>query len=145
VADDVLDELRRFGVPIFVPDGQPWEVAGVESTGGIPDGVLVFSDGGAVQVRTESATRTRQPISIRVENLQRASQSHGRVIVDEVEREITVAGRPHRLRLLQSHEFFSFVVDVASRVVSVAGRLDALETLAIGRVDDLALMESRIR
>jgi hypothetical protein len=144
--DALLAGLRRLGPPVFVPAGG-WWVAGVESSGGRVDGVLVFGGDGEIAIRTDLLTK-RQPLSIRVSNVQQATVNspdpavqaqYGRVIVDEVERDVSVCGALHRVRVLASHNSFNLQLVVEGRLVDAAGRLSALDGLRIERLDELAL------
>jgi hypothetical protein len=142
---DLLAELLRFGAPIFVPSGR-WRVAAIEESNGEPDGVLVFGDEGEVEVHTDSLARPRQPISIQVGNVQRATvntpeawSTFQNVIVEETSCEIWIADELRPLRVLQSYNSFSFEFVAGDRVVSVGGRLARLAALRIERLDDLTL------
>ena len=146
MTDDLLRDLRRFGPPIYVPLSSRWRVAGLEHSGGVPDGVVVFGADGGLEVRTESSSRPERPISIRIRNVQTASSPRQsldtawqKVIVSEAEADISVDGLPRPVRLLRSHNVFGFVLQLGGRVLRVGGRIDELETLALVRQDSPAL------
>lgn len=146
MTDPSLADLQEFGAPIYVPSSSPWRVAGVELTGGVADGVLVFGDNGAFEIRTESTSRARQPMSIRVQNLQIGSAplqsltpAWRGIIVIEEENSVVVDGVEHAVRVLKSDTGFSFELPLEERVIRTAGKLDKLASLALVRLDDLAL------
>ena len=121
-------------------------VAALEGSSGKPNGVLVFGEGGDVEVRTESADRPRQPISIQVANVQMATvntpetwSEHKRVIVEEADHDVSIANELRRVRVLVSYNSFSFEVSAGGRIVSAAGRLHRLQELRIERLDSLSL------
>jgi hypothetical protein len=147
VSQPTLADLHQFGAPLFVPSGT-WWVAGIEGTPTQPDGVVVFGAAGEVEVRTELLTRTPQPLSTRIRNVQTASvnspdptirSQYERVIVDEVERDVSVNGAAQRVRLLASHNSFNFHLIAGGRLIHAAGALEALDTLRIERLDELSL------
>jgi hypothetical protein len=146
VAEPSLADVRAFGSPIYVPSTLPWWVAGVEHSNGVTDAVLVFGDDGMIEIRTESVTRMRQPLSIRVQNVQRASapqrsmtSAWQRVLVTEAELPVAVNGTERYVRVLQSATTFSFELEADEVVVRAAGSLTKLESLSIARLDNLAL------
>lgn len=146
VTEPSLADLQEFGSPIYVPSSSPWRVAGVEQTNGKADGVLVFGDNGDLAIRTESAGRARQPLSIRVQNVQMASapqqsltSAWQRIIVDEAEQSVLVDGVKRPVRVLKSGAMFSFELQLDERVIGATGMLGKLESLAIVRLDDVAV------
>lgn len=144
VTDPPLADLQEFGSPIYVPSSSPWRVAGVEHTDGKADACFVFGDNGAIEVRTESTSRPRQPLSLRVQNLQIASAPQQsstpewqRILVHEVEESVVVDGVDHPVRVLKSDRSFSFELQLENRVVRAAGTLGNLAGLELERLDDL--------
>jgi hypothetical protein len=158
--DELLRDLGLFGPPLYVPVVGAWEVIAVEQTNDVHDAVLVFGHGGQIEVRTESSARQRQPISIRVENVQHATAhtewtrrewtgelpDHRQFIVEEVEGELVVDGEPHAVRVLQSFHAFGVELELGDRVVSAGGRLSEFDRFALARLDDLSdLPPDRLR
>ena len=143
--EQLLQDLTRFGPPLYVPVGR-WAVAAVEHSNSTPDGVLVFGADGAVEVRTESSSRSAEPLSIRVDNVRMASAPRQGmddawrkvVVIDELS-EVLIAGTVHRIQVLKSHSVFSFEVEMGDRTVRAAGLLTHLGSFAIERLDDVAL------
>ena len=144
VNEDLFADLRRFGPPLFVPSGS-WWVAGIDHTGGQPDGALVFGSEGRVELRTVSLARGLTPISIRVSNVQAGTVNGSnprewhRVNVDEVECGVPIGGVSHLVRALCSHNSFSFETVIDDRIVSAAGDRQLLDNLRIERLEDLCL------
>ena len=148
-----LADLREFGSPIYVPSTSPWRVAGVEHSNGIADGVVVVGDDGDLELRTESAARARQPLSIRVQNVQLASAPQPSaistrtaqiaaawgIIVTDAEHPVVVDGVERHVVVLKSSTRFSFELQVKDLVVRGAGALAELTSLRIVRCDDSAL------
>jgi hypothetical protein len=109
---------------------------------------VVFGGEGEVEIRTHLLAKVRNPLSIRVENVQRASVNspepavrtqYARVVVDELQREISVCAVPHSVRVLCSYNRFNLGLVTDGRFVEAAGELSALHGLRIERVDDLSL------
>jgi 8-oxo-dGTP pyrophosphatase MutT (NUDIX family) len=146
---DLAGRLEAFGPPVFVPDGRGWRVVGVEGSIDVPNGVVVFADDGMYSVRTYSADAPDEPLSTAVENLQRGSLNssdpavrarYNNVVVEESQREVVVDDEPVAVRVLESHNSFSFSVQCNGRRVRVAGDLRALEGLRLRQLTALAEM-----
>jgi RNase P/RNase MRP subunit p29 len=62
-----------------------------------------------------------------------------RIIVDEAEQSVLVDGVKRPVRVLKSGAMFSFELQLDERVIGATGMLGKLESLAIVRLDDVAV------
>ncbi len=121
-----------------------------EQTNGAYDGVVVFNEAGDVEVRTTSASRLSQPISIRVANLQSATLNsanamaaeRARIIVNLCIRRVSILDEEVDLHVLETYNAFSLDLVVGERVLSVAGLLLHLPTLRVRQMQTVALRSS---
>ncbi len=138
-------DLHAFGPPVYVPENVPWQLGAVFGE------VLIFGADGDLEVRTSLLNHPRQPLSTRVENVQRASvdgptgAGYQNVIVEETFHDIFIDDVVHRVRVFESGFCFASEFEVGTRYVFVAGVIQCLTGLALRRVDNLSEIEASRR
>lgn len=139
----LVDDLRSFGRPIVVPADHSWTVVAVEHTEGTTDGVVVMSPDLDLSIRTERSERLRQPISVRVHNLQSASACvrptphPERVRVDEASVSLTLDGAKRSVNGLATHDHVSFEIIGDEIVVGVSGSPAVVKDIRLVTISDL--------